>query len=708
MADQVITKQELIDAQKDAQTLEEVINGEPGKLVKTRLNRMVYTLASVPQINTMTREEVTAAVAPKANDAEVYKKTETFTRAETNALVAPKANQADVDNAISGMNSTLNTSLSNLSTTANKYYSTLAAANADIANIALNQSVTVGEVANSGLWYKATAGATSLTKSTYDPLTQAKAYADQVGLASNNYTDNKISVIRPLYNPTNNVTDKYINLAGEVASLAGTIMAVIPIQAGKTYAVKSGNFSATLFFIALRATNSADVGATLGKVTLTDTADPSVKIFTVPSGSTARYALINVKVSALDVRSSIAINQGVTIQTAEQAFLGNVKLVTASDIPNYGYLNATDVNKVINNLYSQQNNVNDKYIDTSGNVATSTGLIMTIVPVEAGKTYTIKANSFKSTALFIALRATNSADVGATLGKVTLTDTADPSVKTFTVPVDSTAKFAFIDVKVPSASFDILSDLIISEGETPVDGRYVDKILDLDLYDSKAREDIAVLKNSQGSTLTGKKWAAIGDSITANSVRTDHPYHYYVAQSVGGMTVYNYGSSGTGYFDRLHVASTISQNDIDILTVFLGTNDWGKDLKPLGNLFDTTDTTVSGCINILISELMNAFPTKTIALFTPLPRRTNWGSNAPPNNNGYTLKQLAELIKSYANHYSLPCLDLYNNSSLPVWIPSADAYYFTAPGGTSPDGLHPNDAGHQVLARKIQGFLESI
>lgn len=170
MADQVITKQELIDAQKDAQTLEDAVNGEPGKLIKSRTGREFYSLASVPQINTMTREEVTAAVAPKANDAEVYKKTETFTRAETNALVAPKANQADVDSAISGMNSTLNTSLSNLSTTANKYYSTLAAANADIAIIALNQSVTIGEEANSGLWEKKTTDATSLTKSPNDLL----------------------------------------------------------------------------------------------------------------------------------------------------------------------------------------------------------------------------------------------------------------------------------------------------------------------------------------------------------------------------------------------------------------------------------------------------------------------------------------------------------------------------------------------------------
>lgn len=72
----------------------------------------------------------------------------------------------------------VNTALSNLSTNANKYYSTLAAANADISNIALNQSVTIGEQANAGLWYKATAGATSLTKSPYDPLNQFQGYVD--------------------------------------------------------------------------------------------------------------------------------------------------------------------------------------------------------------------------------------------------------------------------------------------------------------------------------------------------------------------------------------------------------------------------------------------------------------------------------------------------------------------------------------------------
>ena len=57
-------------------------------------------------------------------------------------------------------------------------YPTLALANADIANIALDTKVTVLSTTDGGDWYKATAGATSLTKSPYDPLSQARNYTN--------------------------------------------------------------------------------------------------------------------------------------------------------------------------------------------------------------------------------------------------------------------------------------------------------------------------------------------------------------------------------------------------------------------------------------------------------------------------------------------------------------------------------------------------
>jgi len=58
-------------------------------------------------------------------------------------------------------------------------YPTLALANADIANIALDTKVSVLSETEGGDYYKATAGATSLTKSPYDPLFQGKKYTDQ-------------------------------------------------------------------------------------------------------------------------------------------------------------------------------------------------------------------------------------------------------------------------------------------------------------------------------------------------------------------------------------------------------------------------------------------------------------------------------------------------------------------------------------------------
>lgn len=114
-----------------------------------------------------------ALIKDKANKASTlagYGITDGYTQGQidskVNNLESKKANKADVDTALSGFTNG-----------ASKFYPTLAAATADIANIGVKDKVEVGEVANGGTWYKATAGATTLTKSPYDPLTQAKADA---------------------------------------------------------------------------------------------------------------------------------------------------------------------------------------------------------------------------------------------------------------------------------------------------------------------------------------------------------------------------------------------------------------------------------------------------------------------------------------------------------------------------------------------------
>lgn len=79
-----------------------------------------------------------------------------------------------VDSSLAQNKSYTDQALLQLSTQATKFYPTLALANADISSLAVNQAVNIGEAENGGLWYKATADATSLMKSPYDPLEQVR------------------------------------------------------------------------------------------------------------------------------------------------------------------------------------------------------------------------------------------------------------------------------------------------------------------------------------------------------------------------------------------------------------------------------------------------------------------------------------------------------------------------------------------------------
>ena len=65
------------------------------------------------------------------------------------------------------------------------------------------------------------------------------------------------------------------------------------------------------------------------------------------------------------------------------------------------------------------------------------------------------------------------------------------------------------------------------------------------------------------------------------------------------------------------------------------------------------------------------------------------------------LSFFVKIIREVAEYYSLPVLDLYATSGLQPEVPIIKERYM-------PDGLHPNDAGHIILADKIGKFLENL
>ena len=65
------------------------------------------------------------------------------------------------------------------------------------------------------------------------------------------------------------------------------------------------------------------------------------------------------------------------------------------------------------------------------------------------------------------------------------------------------------------------------------------------------------------------------------------------------------------------------------------------------------------------------------------------------------LRNYVKIIREVAEYYSLPVLDLYAYSGLQPQIEEVRTMYM-------PDGVHPNDKGNEVIAHKLQKFLEAL
>lgn len=206
------------------------------------------------------------------------------------------------------------------------------------------------------------------------------------------------------------------------------------------------------------------------------------------------------------------------------------------------------------------------------------------------------------------------------------------------------------------------------------------------------------------SKWTGKTWIAIGDSITEVNATATKKYYDYIAEKTG-CTVDVEGVSGSGYIvsssgtDAIHQRIAGMSNG-DLITVFAGTNDWWRtDVtnKPLGVYGDTTVETFYGALDYTFNALINKYPTKTIAVFTPLQR-----NNVDSLNTGSkSLEHYADAIVKVANKYSLPVLDLYRNGNFYARNSTFNTTFM-------PDGLHPNNAGHQRIADKVLAFINSL
>lgn len=217
--------------------------------------------------------------------------------------------------------------------------------------------------------------------------------------------------------------------------------------------------------------------------------------------------------------------------------------------------------------------------------------------------------------------------------------------------------------------------------------------------------------------LVGKKIDFLGDSITEGSGTSGGAARFteVMRQRYGLAAARNYGIGGTRFAHQIVPSeSPITDRDFcvrveeldpdaDIVVVFGGTNDYGHGDAPFGAPEDRTADTFCGACHELYTKLKEKFPKAVILIVTPI-HRTNdesTGGDGREQAPRPPLREYVRVIRETAELYKLPLLNLFDTNVLDPNEPEIRERFV-------PDGLHPNDAGHLILAEQISTFLQLL
>jgi len=215
--------------------------------------------------------------------------------------------------------------------------------------------------------------------------------------------------------------------------------------------------------------------------------------------------------------------------------------------------------------------------------------------------------------------------------------------------------------------------------------------------------------------LKNKKLAFLGDSITEGCgvAHIKDAFWNRIGERAGAQ-VFGYGIGGTRIaaqrdrlepIDTLHFHTRVEEMipDADVIVVFGGTNDFGHGDAPLGTMADRSDDTFYGGFHLLIEKLIARYPEGQILLLTPMHRLGE--EDTSRNDRGLPrtgdLKTYVRAIREIAEYYGLPVVDLFAHCPIQPAVALQREKYM-------PDGLHPNEAGHELIARRVLTALQAL
>ena len=217
--------------------------------------------------------------------------------------------------------------------------------------------------------------------------------------------------------------------------------------------------------------------------------------------------------------------------------------------------------------------------------------------------------------------------------------------------------------------------------------------------------------------LKGATINILGDSITegVGASCVENRYADVFAREFD-VRVNNYDISGSriarqrfptgGLHDRDFCMRLAEMDErADAVVVFGGTNDFGHGDAPLGTPADRDPSTFYGACHYLMDGLLTRYCGKPVAILTPLHRSEE---DCPHGDGAGHKREITAVLSEYrailmevAAYYALPVLDLYATSG----IQPRNA---VCRERLLPDGLHPSDEGHAIIARRLGLFLQTL
>lgn len=213
----------------------------------------------------------------------------------------------------------------------------------------------------------------------------------------------------------------------------------------------------------------------------------------------------------------------------------------------------------------------------------------------------------------------------------------------------------------------------------------------------------------------------IGDSITENNytatcnwtrnIEAIFDVSDYENVAMGGTGIIAGGSNG--WLNRL---ASFPDKKFDCILIMGNMNDYSNNIfnaNNLGQFGDAGTETEYGAVDTFIKQLCNKYPNSKIGWIVSTPRQYYAGDGDNPNPitaDGYLyglnspFYKAGKAIEEICANYSIPVLNLFEQSNFKCWLKTTKDQYFYNDGNM----VHPNNDGHRLMAKQIIPFVKKL